>query len=90
MTVSWLTTRSPIASYGAASIAVITLATSAAAFDISAERYTTLALAGLAVLTGLAFTLQRRTPLDAAAATAGLCLMIATTFDLDPSWISGI
>lgn len=90
MAVLWLRTRSPIASYGAASMAVITLATSAAAFDISAERYATLALAVMAVLTGLAFTLQRRTPLDAAAVTAGLCLLVATTFEIDPSWISGI
>lgn len=86
----WLAHRSPIMSFAAASAAVLTLATSAAWFGVTAEDVTVITMLAVAALTGLAFTMERRTPLDAAAITAGCVLLAATSFDIGASWVSGM
>ena len=41
------------------------------------------------VLSGLAFTIGRRSPLDTAAATAGVLVGLLSGLDVDPTWVSG-
>lgn len=85
----WAVHRSPIASFASASAAVVAVATATAPFGVGAEDFTVMAMLGVTALTGLAFTMQRRTPLDAAAVTAGAVLLTTTTFDVHPAWASG-
>jgi hypothetical protein len=87
---AWWVVRNRLTSYAGAAAAVIAAATSMAALSISAEQFIGLTMTTVAVLTGLAFTLQRRSVLDAAAVAAGCVLLMSTTFDVDPAWISAI
>jgi hypothetical protein len=85
----WAAHRSSLVSSAAAVSAVLALATAAPAFDVTAEDFTVMTMLAVTVLTGLAYTLDRRSPRDAAAVTAGLVLLTTTTFDIDPAWASG-
>jgi hypothetical protein len=88
LSVAWALTKSPIASSGSAAAAIVTVATSAAALPVDAEQFIGLSMLAVAVLTGLAFTTRRRTPLDAAAVAAGVVLLSTTAFEIDPAWVS--
>lgn len=88
-TVLWLVQRSSIMSYAAASAATIAIATTAPLFDISAADFTVMTMLAVVALTGVAYTWERRTPLDAAALTAGGLLLVTPTLGIDPVWSSG-
>ncbi len=85
-----LATGSRLASYGGAAASVGAAATLLAGFHVTAEEFIGATMVAVAALTGLAFTIQRRSPLDAAAIAAGVVLLATTVLDVDPAWISAI
>ncbi|MEO6651153.1 MAG: hypothetical protein ABIP17_00665, partial [Ilumatobacteraceae bacterium] len=89
LTALWAVRRSLIASFAAASAATLAVAAGAAPAGVGPQDFTMMAMLGVTALTGLAFTMQRRSPLDAAAITAGVVLLMTATFDVDPAWLSG-
>ena len=81
-------TRSTVASHAAASAGVVTLAVAAAGAELPSEQLLGLGIVAVVVLSGLAFTIGRRTQLDAAAATAGILVGLFSGLDVDPLWVS--
>ncbi len=90
LTALWAMHRSRTPSFAAAATATLAGATAIGAYGVTPEDFTVMAMLATAALTGLAFTMQRRSPLDAAAVTTGLLLLVSTTFPIDPTWSSGI
>lgn len=82
-----LVDRNPLWSHAAAGAAVLAAATSAAWFGIGAVDVTVMTMLATVALTGVAWTIGR-SPLDAAAVTAGVVLVATTTFPIDPAWAS--
>lgn len=81
------TSRSRIPMHAAAAAGVITLVVAAAGATWSAEQLLGATAVAAVVVSGLAITVGRRTPLDAAAATAGLAVATLSAF-VDPVWVS--
>jgi hypothetical protein len=86
----WFQHRSSIVAHAMAAAAVLTAATATVVLDVSPEQFIGLSMLATAGLTGVALALHRRTPLDAAALTAGAILLLASAFDVDAAWISAI
>lgn len=84
----WLIRRSPEMAFAGAATSVLTLAMLAAGHGVSAEDFTLMAMVAVVAVTGLTVTIDRRTPLDAAAVTAGVMLVATTGFDMHPAWVS--
>ena len=82
--------RSTLAAHGAAAASVSTATAFVAGQHFAAEDVVTGAMCTVALLTGLALTLQRRTPLDSAAIAAGIVLAGTGLLPIDPAWVSGI
>lgn len=80
--------QTSLMSSAAASAATIALATTAPRLDVGAVDFTVMAMLCVVALTGVAYALERRTPLDAAALTAGFLLLCTITFRIDPLWAS--
>ena len=87
---TWAIARSPIASYGASAAAIVAGALGASNLSITDERFVVLTMIAVSLLTGVAFALQRRSPVDAAAAAASGVLLAASTLGLDPFLVSSI
>ncbi len=90
LTALWAIHRSPIASFAAGVAATFAGAAAIGATGVSPEDFTVMAMLATTALTGLAFTMQRRSPLDASAIAAGFLLLVTTGFPLDPVWVSGV
>lgn len=86
----WCLHRSPLAAHAAASGAVVTTTAFVAGRGFSIETIVSGGICIVTVLTGLALTLQRRTPLDSAAVTAGIGLVLAGGLPMQPAWVSAI
>jgi hypothetical protein len=82
-------TRSTMAYHVAAAAAVVTLAVAAGGVPLPAEQVLGFGMVAAVVLSGLAFTIGRRSPLDTAAATAGALVGLFSGIDVDPMWVSG-
>lgn len=82
--------RSGLAMHAAAAAGVLTATAFVAGNDFGPEDVITGAMCAVAVLTGLALTVQRRTALDTAAITTGLVLAGTGSLPVHPAWVSGI
>lgn len=90
LVVVWLIRRAPLAAHAAASTSVCTATAFAAGRRVAVDDVIAGGMCAVAVLTGLALALPRRTPIDSAAVTAGVLLAFAGRLPVDPAWVSGI
>jgi hypothetical protein len=90
LAMTWTVTRSAIASYCASAAAIVSGVLAASTLSISDERFVVLTMITMSLLTGVAFTMQKRTPIDAAAAAASGVLVAASTLGIDPFLVSAI
>lgn len=90
LTAVWATHRSSIAAHAAAASVVVTVTAFVAGRHVAVEDVVAGSMCAVALLTGLALTLQRRTPIDTAAVTAGVVLAVSGVAPVDPTWVSGI
>ncbi|MEQ9164177.1 MAG: hypothetical protein RLN74_15795, partial [Ilumatobacter fluminis] len=82
--------RSQLAAHAAAASSVVAVATYAAGAGVTAERAALGSMITVVLLTGTAMALQRRSPIDTAAITAGVFLALVGTVPIDGVWISGL
>jgi hypothetical protein len=77
LTMVWLVHRTQLAAHAAASVGVLTATAFVAGRGVTVEDAVAGGMCAVALLTGLALTFQRRTPLDSAAITAGAVMVFA-------------
>ena len=90
LTALWIAHRNRLVAHAATAAAVITAATATVLLDVTAEQFIGLSMLATVGLTGVVLALQRRSPLDAAAAAAGATMLFASAFDVDAAWVSAI
>jgi len=81
--------RSRLASHAAAAAAIVTIAAYAAT-EVTAEQAALGSMVAVVLLTGIAMAVQRRSPIDTAAVTAGVFLALIGTTPIDDVWGSAI
>ena len=82
--------RSQLAAHAAAASSVVAVAAYAAGAGVTAEQAALGSMIAVVLSTGTAMALQRRSPIDTAAITAGVLLALVGTVPIDGVWISGV